>query len=393
MFVSDQRLPHLLKPEAYYSAEQYERESQTLCSDAWHFVGTTDELRKPGSFITGNLLGQAIQIRNESGHLVAFSNVCSHRHCLLTDQPRGHSEKIVCQYHGWQYDGDGYTRRIPQPKNFAPIDREALRLATYRVESCGQLVFVCLNDTAGSLKDFLGVLYELCQERFGDDWQCFLAWDPQYAVNWKIPIENSLEAYHVPSIHPATFREDPGELRSDHQLNDRHTSMTTPLPFSPHSPLDARFQRWENRFVRWLGKTPQDEYQQHHVFPNLMFSFTDAISLCHTLVPTGPTTSRGVVRQFGLMGTQPRWLRRAGATLWGRLKAAITRRVLKEDMALFPAIQAGLNSSKQPGVLGRCEERIHRFQEYLTSTTHVDVQNRGSTPATRQPVIMEEEHL
>ena len=336
--------------------------------------------------LLGNFCGRAVQVRNEGGELVAFSNVCSHRHCLLTDKRRGQSEKIVCQYHGWEYGGDGQTRRIPQAKNFAPVDREALRLATYRVEQCGQLVFVCFCDTAGSLQEFLGELYLTCQNRFGEDWQCCLDWNPEYSVNWKIPIENSLEAYHVPSIHPATFREDPGELRTEHQLDARHTSMTTDLPFSPHSRLDHWFQSFEDRVVRWLGKKPEGKYQQHHVFPNLMFSFTDAVSLCHSLVPTGATSSRGAVRQFSLVGKQVGWVRRLGAIAWGKLKAAITKKVLKEDMALFPAIQAGFAASEKPGVLGRCEERIHCFQTYLATATE------GCSSSCRYSPIFQEEH-
>jgi len=390
MFVSAKCLPHLLQPTAYHSNAQYERECQALLSEAWFFVGTTGELSKPGSFLTTNFCGRPLQVRNDAGRLVAFSNVCSHRHCLLTDQARGQSEKITCQYHGWQYDGDGSTRRIPEPKNFAPINREALRLTTYRVEQCGQLVFVCLSPTAGSLEDFLGELYATCQQRFSEDWQCHLRWEPNYPVNWKIPLENSLEAYHVPSVHPGTFRDDPGELRSEHRLDHRHTSMTTDLPFSPHSQLDAWFQNCEDRVVRWLGKNPKGKYQQHHVFPNLMFSFTDAISLCHCLVPTGPTTARGILRQFSLVGRHSGSLRRLGATCWGKLKAAITQRVLQEDMALFPAIQAGLNASQQPGVLGRCEERIHHFQAYLlAATTASSAAQNPATPDSLSPLLQE----
>ena len=56
MFVSEQRLPHVLEPSAYCSSEQYERERQALLTEAWFFIGTTKELKKPGSFVTGELL-------------------------------------------------------------------------------------------------------------------------------------------------------------------------------------------------------------------------------------------------------------------------------------------------------------------------------------------------
>ena len=101
------------------------------------------------------------------------------------------------------------------------------------------------------------------------------------------------------------------------------------------------------------------------MFPNLLLSFTDAVSLCHAVIPTGPTTSRAIVRQFGLNGLDGPTTARLLARGWGRMAAEITRRILLEDRALYKDIQRGLESSPHRGILGRCEERIFRFQQYL----------------------------
>ncbi len=369
MFLTSERMPHVLSPASYWSEQHYRRELEALFLPAWHLVGTLDEFERPGDFITCELLGRPIQVRNFAGELVAASNVCAHRHCLISSEARGKSPRMTCQYHGWEYGADGYTRRIPEANNFAPIDREQIRLNVYRAETCGRLVFVCLRADAPGLREYLGDLYEICRERFGERWRNFLDWNPDYPVNWKIPIENSLEAYHVPNIHARTFREDPGEDRSQHTIDDLHTSFVTELPFSPHSKLDRWFQRYESQVVRWLGGSTTNQYEQHHVFPNLLFSFTDAISLCHAVIPTGPTTARGIVRQASRVGGNAVSPRRLLANGWGRLKASLTRRIMAEDLDLFPAIQRGLQASRQTGVLGRCEERIHAFQTYVAAQT------------------------
>lgn len=376
MFATATGLPHVLPPSAYWSTDAYERERSALFVPGWHVVGTRGELANPGDFITTELFGHPIQVRNFDGELRGLSNVCAHRHCLLTDQPRGSSPRMGCQYHGWEYGPDGYTRRIPQSKDFAPVDREALRLPQYRVATRGQLVFVSLDVHGPELRDYLGPLDALCESRFDGSWQLYGKWDPLYPANWKVPVENTLEAYHVATIHPATFREAPTEERSNHLLGERHTAFGTDLPFSPHSRLDAWFQRSETWIARRLGISPAGKYWQHHVFPNLLFSFTDMISLCHCVIPTGPHTSRGVVRQFGRIGTRRgprRWL--AGS--WGRVEAVVTRRIMAEDLALYPQIQRGLAASPHRGVLGRCEERIHAFQQYVHHATV------GESPATR----------
>jgi phenylpropionate dioxygenase-like ring-hydroxylating dioxygenase large terminal subunit len=272
---------------------------------------------------------------------------------------------MACQYHGWEYAADGRTRKIPDPKNFAPFNRDVDRLQRYRLETCGALVFVSLAADGPTLREQLGDMYERLAERFGPAWKQFLKWDPDYDANWKVPIENTLEAYHVPHVHPHTFRENPGAERSTHVLDERHTWFGTDLPFSPHSKLDAAFQRCEGWLMQRLGEKAQGRYEQHHTFPNLLYSFTDVISLVQSVIPTGPTTCRAVVRQFGRVGERTGSPWRTVAGVWGGIEAVISRKILAEDQGMFSSIQRGLAASTHRGVLGACEERIWKFQEWV----------------------------
>lgn len=356
MYRAEKSLPHLNAPEAYVSLEAHGRD-QRILEKAWHLVASRDELAGEGDFVTCELLGRPIQVRNFAGELHAISNVCAHRHCLLTKHRRGRSASMRCQYHGWEYRRDGRPCKIPAPSNFIGLDKESVRLPVYRVQECGQLVFVCLSPEGPDLTEHLGPLANRVKERFGAGWKQFLSWEPDYLANWKVPLENSLEAYHVDAVHPLTFGRDPGEQRSVHVLEPGHTAFATDLPFVPtrRDRLVADLERF------WLGRAGLEcsgRYWQHHLFPNLLFSFTDSVSLCHCILPTGPERSRAVIHQFGP---------RAGpfSSLWGRLMAANTRLIMAEDLRLFESIQKGLRSSPHPGLLGRCEERIHAFQQYL----------------------------
>ena len=116
MFLSSERLPHVLSPASYWSEPHYRRELEALLASAWHLVGTLDDFQQPGSFVTCELFGHPIQVRNFDGQLVAASNVCAHRHCLISSQRCGQSERMTCQYHGWEFGPDGYTRRIPEAR-------------------------------------------------------------------------------------------------------------------------------------------------------------------------------------------------------------------------------------------------------------------------------------
>src|SRR5262249_20796766 len=158
----------------------------------WHLVGTTAELRRHGDFLTMELLGRPLMIRNINGQIYSYLNVCAHRHKLLSSKPRGHDPLFRCQYHGWQDDKHGRTGRIPEARCFKAWDRENARLHRFRTETWGELVFVSLADKGPSLAEFLGPHGDQALEGFTAPnrpaWSCVL----HHACNWKVPAENGL---------------------------------------------------------------------------------------------------------------------------------------------------------------------------------------------------------
>jgi phenylpropionate dioxygenase-like ring-hydroxylating dioxygenase large terminal subunit len=157
--------------------------------------------------VTTEVLGEPVLVRNCDGEIRAFQNVCAHRHSLLTSQPRGTSPRIRCQYHGWEYDSDGRSLRVPDARSFVPIRRGAECLWRFRVATLGQLVFVSLAKDGPSLREALGEpTSALIEQVVSSDYRQVAAWTIEHAANWKIPVENALESYHIPEVHPKTFR-------------------------------------------------------------------------------------------------------------------------------------------------------------------------------------------
>src|SRR5262249_54300149 len=154
-------------------------------------------VRVPGDFATVEICGEPLLVRNCSGELRAFQNVCAHRHSMLTAAPRGHSERMRCQYHGWQYDDDGRPGSVPAAPSFGPINRGETGLRRFRAASCGRLVFVSLAETGTTLRDALGDrTCAVIEQAFSDDFVEVATWSIDHAANWKIPVENALESYH-----------------------------------------------------------------------------------------------------------------------------------------------------------------------------------------------------
>jgi phenylpropionate dioxygenase-like ring-hydroxylating dioxygenase large terminal subunit len=362
MYVHANQLGHLLKPEHYCGEPHYRAEMERLFLPGWHPVATRPELARAGDFVTLELLGQPLQLRNFDGEVHAFENVCAHRHCLLTHRRAGNDPHFRCQYHGWEYTREGRTGRIPDAGCFRPFDRENARLRKFRAETCGDLVFVRLAEDGPELADYLGPYYRACTEFFAPPFQPAWKYEADYQANWKVPVENTLEAYHIPCLHRKTFGQKPTEENSEHELNERYSFLRTPEP-----PTLARVM--QNWMVRRLGVTPTNYYLHYMLHPNLTFISTDVLRLLQVFLPTSATTSHHLVLLYTLRGTR----RGPGKYLIGRLLARlaawVTRMIVSEDVPIFADVQRGLCHSTHPGVIGTLEERIHVFQDYVLRMT------------------------
>lgn len=360
MWVHTGRLPHLLAPHSYFDPERHARELATLFVDGWHCVATRDVLGSPGAFVTVELLGEPVLIRNCDGEIRAFQNVCAHRHAELTSLARGTSARIRCQYHGWEYDADGRSLGVPDASSFVPIRRGGECLRRFRAATCGQLVFVSLAERGASLREALGEpSWELVEQMFSDAYDRVATWTLDHAANWKIPVENALESYHVPQVHPKTFRTLSNPRDATHTLEPRFTALESVTP-----PAGAA--------LRWVAeqwrRAPRRVYVHHHAYPSLLLARTDVSSLAQVVVPTSPTSSRSFAFCFVHRGEGARLVHRALGPLVRTLVARYTRAVLDEDNAMFASIQRGLRASTHAGVIGAREERVHAFQQYVERT-------------------------
>ena len=258
---------------------------------------------------------------------------------------------------------DGQTRQIPDARSFRPFDRENARLQPIRLESCGDLWFLSLDDNGVSLREFLGPQFDLVNQNFASPWQQVWSYETTYQTNWKVPIENSLESYHIPCVHAKTFGDYPEEEEIVHQLDERFTSFQS---------LNAQswLMRLQQRLIRRLGGTPNDTYQHLHCHPHLLFTRIDELyRLLQFVLPTSPTTAKSWLRFYTLRGESPGLYQRLIFKVLARLGIGVTKRVLHEDLRILNSVQQGLAASPHPGAIGRREERLYAFQKYVADAT------------------------
>lgn len=359
MFQHQHRLTHLLRPHHYFDAGHYAKELDALFRPSWQFLASPSELPRDGDFITLEVAGMPLILRNFSGELRCFVNVCPHRHACLTDQPSGNSDTLRCQYHGWEFNAEGKTGRIPEAKAFRPWDRENSHLRRVRLECCGDMAFATLDDDMPSLREWMGPLHDEIEASFSaPTWRMRETWEFETPCNWKIPTENTLESYHVGAVHPSWMGGAlPPEEFGEHALTDNYTTLS----YLADGPLERR-QMWA---CRVLGETPAGAYRHYHIHPNIAFCMTDTFNFVATCQPTSPTTSRLRTRMFALHGAARGPFAAFVRHVCWRLGRKTMIRVFNEDRGIFGPQQRGMQASDRPGVLGAREERVYQFQEYV----------------------------
>lgn len=369
MFISDTHLPQILAPEAYVSQEQYEREMERLFCPGWHFIGALDDIPNEGDFFTYELFGHPLIVWRSEGTAHTFLNVCAHRFSTLRDAPCGHMDKLHCQYHGWEYDCNGDTKRIPDAKSFRPMEKGKLGLKKFRTELCGQGIYVNLTDEGPGLEEYLGKGYEVARTLLSADRPVFLSVDYDVDSNWKVKIENTLESYHIDLIHPKTFGTAPDERICKHVLDPTYTT------FSTTDPGPSKVAQLFNKVTHRVAGVKYDtEYKHHLYYPSIMMMQTGLFSVAESVFPQGPNKSKVRMKFFCNVGDRNSLKGRILFRQLRRFAGPFFRKVAQEDASIMPSIQRGLLSKSHPseGLISIREERLFHFQEFIRKATMED---------------------
>ena len=139
--------------------------------------------------------------------------------------------RLVCSYHGWEWDAEGRTRRIPQFPD-APFPTKS-GLTMFRCVERHGMVWVCLatQDNGGPITDIPTV------PEWGDpSWRIVPEYEWHFACTAMHLLENNFDPGHVAFVHRNTFG-DPANA----ELTD---TVVTREPFgltaAGEVPVDAR---------------------------------------------------------------------------------------------------------------------------------------------------------
>ncbi len=191
-------------PQRYFvSPDVFEQEQEKIFSKQWVLVGHQSQIATPGDYFVQDVIGESlIVIRDKSGEIHGFFNVCRHRGTRLKEEACGHASVIQCPYHAWTYGLDGRLIGAPHMDEVPGFDKANYPLHSVNVEVWEGFVFVNLKENP----EPLGKWFAPLKGKFSH-WNMSIlqpAKRIEYDVraNWKLMFENYSECYHCPGVHP-----------------------------------------------------------------------------------------------------------------------------------------------------------------------------------------------
>ena len=195
----------------YYDPAIFALEQERLFSTNWMLVGRADAIPHAGDYFLAEVGGESVMVvRDKSGRVGAFYNVCRHRGARLCTEERGRLRSTVqCRYHAWTYGLDGALIGAPNMRGDVAFDPAENGLVPVAVQVWEGLIFLNLADEPrsileqGTLAHPRLALYHLGELKVARA----IAYDVK--ANWKIVVANYEECAHCALVHPELSAEVP----------------------------------------------------------------------------------------------------------------------------------------------------------------------------------------
>lgn len=191
----------------YSSPRVFAGELERIFYRTWVYVAHESEIAEPGDY-KSTLIGlQPVIVTRaaESGELQVLFNRCRHRGSVVCEAGRGHAAFFRCPYHGWTYSNDGNLVGVPFSSGY-DIDKSRLGLVhVERVESYKGFVFASLAGGGPTLAEHLGNARPYLDRLAESDFSVASPYREQYAGNWKMQQENTVDDYHASVVHRVFF--------------------------------------------------------------------------------------------------------------------------------------------------------------------------------------------
>lgn len=270
-----------LPPDAYLDDRVFDAEVAEIFSKDWLCVARAEQLPNPGDYICVDLIKQPIVItRDMHGELHAMSTICLHR-AMPVVTGSGNGTRFVCPYHHWTYELDGGLRSAPMMDGVEGFEPSSCSLPRLALEQWHGFVFVNMNSNAEPLAPQLKGLEALTKDYEFENLEVVETIEFDSPWNWKILVENFMEAYHHIGPHQQTFEPVYPARQSSIPDNGGAPWSYLHMPGIPHT--EGQISSFPN-----LPDERRDDLFAAVVFPTFLFAASNETGAWYQLQPKGP---------------------------------------------------------------------------------------------------------
>ncbi|HVF34156.1 MAG TPA: aromatic ring-hydroxylating dioxygenase subunit alpha [Candidatus Saccharimonadia bacterium] len=327
-------------PAPYYvDPAAHELDRAAVLARSWQLVAHEGAFAAAGDHVFDEIGGVPILVvRGDDGVLRALHNVCRHRAGPIAVTCGAGQRALRCRYHGWTYGLDGVLRCAPEMADARDFEPRAVRLPEARVATWSGLVFVAIGEVPTLDAVLAGVSARTAALGL-PDFRHVRRVSYELACNWKAYVDNYLEGYHLPHVHPVLNRMLDYRAYAT-ELGDWHSLQSSPLEAAQ-------------------GPYADGEALYYFVYPNTMLNLLPGRLQTNRVVPLAPQRCRVDFDYYYPGG--------ARADALGERDVEFSDEVQREDVAICEAVQRGLASGSYfAGRLNpKRESGVHHFHELL----------------------------
>lgn len=333
------------------------KENQKYLKNNWFLVGAKSEFLNQNDFKTFELFNEPIIIFKFKNEVSAFTNICPHRGSRLKTDSRG-NQILNCIYHGWSFNSAGKFISAPyQKETFTTKQLKNKSIKKWKLDFCGNLIFITKNNNKMSLKAFLGKKYDQIK-LFSQNVNTFVHTDEYiWNCNWKLAVENSIDEYHGPILHKNTFKTTL-KLKPSYTLDKKVLSMETPLN-------DNYVKSITNK--KFLFKTNEinEKFLHFLFFPNTTFATTMGIfSFLQTYFPISSEQTK-VTTSIFLCDTKNENSNKILIETMKHMAIKFNKEVFMEDKIIAEDLHKNIINGFEFSNFGNFENRIKQFRKLL----------------------------
>lgn len=297
-------------PSTWYTLQDVlSAEYDAVFSRSWQYACSRRELPKVGSCVPVTIGKEPILIvRGKDNVFRGFYNVCRHRGGPLATEAECAS-MLKCHYHGWTYTLDGQLRGVPDFDRVELFDKKDFGLVPVHVAEWEGFIFVSLDRPIITLQEYLSGISARIKNASLQELAFYMRVEYEVQCNWKAYVDNYLEGYHVPTVHPELFKL--------YDFNSYVTETREWYSFQ-HSPLDEKEALYSRRALAAEAR----EALYFFIYPNLMLNILPGRLQTNLVQPISADRCRVIFDYY-----------------YDDISSADSRALIEEDIRFSDAVQ------------------------------------------------------